>query len=386
MEFEMKQIGFWALAAGVLVSGCERKTEAESLGYRGADISDAQSYYTVDGVTTNWVPMRLFEVVEDYAISKNEAALVAALDMAFPGSKLKELPAGYAADEEGAWLTAWKKPAEHLGMKGAKGFYSHHDEDAGVYETGEAYFSSYWKTREEAAAAAEDLKAKISAAFIPLKMHALAEGWLAEYLRLRVMCVVGAKPDGTWCCMLTLADKANAGCGSWESAEAQRERKAEYLYERALRAWNEAVRDVRERNRAACAEALKAKGLPGLEGVSWSAHEDGSHVFVQTDFYDGTNGVDNLWREKGALLKKAYGLELPERPEALEVGGGYRIFFGMATNDTPYEARVDIAPPPRESVASEAGTAAEPRGQWWLIVREKLLPGHALPQRPERGR
>lgn len=385
MAFEMKKIGFWTLAAGLLVAGCGRKSEAEKLGYRGADVSDVQSYYTVDGVTTNWVPMRLFEVVEDYAISTNEAALVAALDMAFPGAKLKELPAGYAADEEGAWLTAWKKPAEHFGAKGAKGFYSHYDEESGVHETGEAYFSSYWKTREEALAAAADLKEKISAAFGPLKVHALADGWIAEYLRLRVMCVAGTKPDGTWCCMLTLADKANAGCGPWESAEAQRERKAEYLYERALRAWDAAVRDVREKNRAACAEALKAKGLPGLEGASWSACEDGSHVFVQTGFYDGTNTVDGLWREKGALLKKAYGLELPEKAEAQEVGGGFCIFFGAATNDTPYEARVDIAAPP-ESAAPEAGADEAPRGQWRLIVREKLLPGHALPQRPERGR
>ena len=71
-----------------------------------------------------------------------------------------------------------------------------------------------------------------------------------------------------------------------------------------------------------------------------------------------------------------------------DVGNGYKICAGFATNDTPYEARVDIAIPPKMPEVPE-GEEAEfetPIGQWRLIIHEKMLPGNEVPARPERGK
>lgn len=373
----------------VLIVGCDKRPEAEKLGYRGEDISDNLSFYTTGAGTTNWVPARLLEVFENYALSANEAALLAALDMQLPGLAAETLPAGYSVDEEGPWLTAWKKPAAHLGMTGQKGFYSHYDDEAKRYETGEAYFSSYWKTREEALTAMENLKTRVAAAFGPLKMHTLPDGWIAEYLRLRVMCVTGVKPDGTWCCMLTLADKANPGCGAWEPLAAQKARRAEHLYQRALETWQEAAKKKQAENRAACAAALKAKGLPGIAEILWRAQDDGSHIFYSEETLASTNDVVRIWQAQRDLLKKAYGLDLPQTPGVQEPEPGVRVLSGAATNDTPYAARLDIAvftaPARADKSPAPEGVDAGPCRRWRLIIREDVLPGHELPPRPVRG-
>ncbi len=384
----MKRLGILILAASALVAGCTKKSEAEKLGYRGADISDILSYFTIDGVVTNWVPVRLFEVVENYELSTNETALLASLDMPLPGLTVKELPKGYEVDEDGPWITVWKKVAEHLGQKGARGFYSHFNEDSGKYETGEAYFSTYWPTRADALVAQENLKNKFVAEFSPLKIHEYPDSWIAEYLRLRVMCAVGMRNDGTWSCMLSVADKANTGCGPWEPHAVQQQHKENYLYEKALRAWRAAVEGIRAKNRADCAAALKAKGLAGLEGLEWVPRDDGSHTYCKIENYDETNSVEKIWNDACTLLKTAYGLLLPEKPETQDVGNGYKICGGVATNDTPYEARVDIAIPPKtpEIPEGEEAEFVAPVGQWRLIIHEKMLPSNELPARPERGK
>lgn len=372
------------LGAALLVSGCSRESEAEKLGYRGHDISEAQFFFTIDGVTTNWAPVRLFEVNEEYAISTNETALLEALAVGLPGLTVEKIPEGYTLDEEGAWTAAWKKNAEHLGVKGTKGFYSHFNEDTKKYETGEIYFSSYWKTREEALAALTALKTKIAAEFGPLKVHDFADSWIAEYLRLRVLCVVGPKADGSWSCMLTLADKANMNTLTWEPAKIQEARKSEYLFAKAMRAWRAAVKEVCQKNRAACAAALSARGLKGLEDVMWDERDDGSRIFYKVENWDETNTVEQIWAEQRGLLKAAYGLELPEKPNVMDGGYGYRIYSGFATNDTPYEAAVDIALPSAMTNVEEAVEIVMPPRQWRLVVHEKMLPGNVLPARPVR--
>lgn len=383
----MKKLGIVILAAGTLVAGCTKTSEAEKLGYRGGDITDILSYFTIDGIVTNWVPVRLFEVVEDYALSTNEAALLASLDIELPGRVVAALPTGYEVDEKGPWITAWKKPAEHLGQKGSKGFYSHFNEDSGKYELGEAYFSSHWPSRADALVAQEALRTKFVAEFSPLKVHEFPDSWIAEYLRLRVMCAVGMREDGTWSCMLSLADKANAGCGPWEPLSVQQQHKEDYLYEKALRAWRGAVDTIRAKNRADCAAALKAKGLPGLEGLEWAPREDGSHIYCKIENYDETNSVEKIWGDMRTTLKTAYGLVLPEKPEVQDVGNGFLIHVGIATNDTPYEARMDIAIPPKMPEATEGEEEfTAPVAQWRLIIHEKLLPSNEMPPRPERGK
>lgn len=386
----MKKVGIVIIAACALVAGCAKKSEAEKLGYRGNDISKMQSYFTIDCVVTNWVPIRLFEVVEDYALSTNEIAILNALEMTLPGSTLKELPKDYGEDEVGPWLTAWKKDAAHLGFKGSKGFFSHFNEDTGAYETGEAYFSSYWKTREDALAAQEKMKAIFAETFNPLKIHTFPDAWIAEYLRLRVMCAVGKRPDGVWSCMLSLADKANEGCGVWEPYALQQERKDEYLFNKAMQAWRATVAELRNKNRKECIAALKAKGYPGEEGLNWSPYDDGSHTYCEVETFGMTNAVEQIWADLAKRLKIGYGLKLPEKPEVQDVGNGYSVWVATVTNDTPYEARVDIAVPPKELVDQETTEGedeiAAPVAQWRLIIHEKLLPGNELPPRPERGK
>jgi hypothetical protein len=89
--------------------------------------------------------------------------------------------------------------------------------------------------------ALETMKKTVAEKFAPKKIYDFHNCWVAEYLRMRVMCVVGLKADGSWSCMLNIQDKNRAGCGQWEPVEAQQERLDEYKYRKAVKAWKEAV-------------------------------------------------------------------------------------------------------------------------------------------------
>ena len=68
-----------AAAMVALLVGCG-ENEAKRFGYKGVDLSDDDKMFFTTGLAvTNWVPARVLSVCEEYPISQDEAALIAAL-------------------------------------------------------------------------------------------------------------------------------------------------------------------------------------------------------------------------------------------------------------------------------------------------------------------
>ena len=385
-------------AVAALFAGCQK--EAERFGYKGVDLSDDdQMFFTTGGAVTNWVPARVLRVCEEYQISPEETALVAAAGVIMPSDSLEKVPEGYVKDSDEPWFAMWKKEAENFGRKGVNGFISHWNEDKNVWETSETYFSSYYPDEAGALAALAETRKIIGEKFSPKKFHDFDKCWIAEYLRLCVMCIVGQKPDGTWSCMLDINDKCRPGCGQWEPVEAQAERLADYKYRKALAAWKVEKAKVLAANHAAVEKIRAEKGLSLLgEGSREFDGEDGRKAYIRVGTCDAesvTNKVD-FWKEKAAALATATGVVFEGEPTSEADPTGYVVMGALATNDI-YDVRLDMAFPP-PVVASEGEKAEEekPEGEnvegepapkppveWRELCFEKLLPGFAIPPRPQ---
>ena len=379
-------------AAAALFAGCQK--EAERFGYKGVDLADDDlMFFTTGPTVTNWVPARVLSVCEEYQMSPEETALLAAAGVITPGEPLEKVPEGYAKDSDEPWFATWKKEAENLGRKGVNGFISHWNEDKNVWETSETYFSSYYPDEAGALAALAETREIIGSKFSPKKFYDFDKCWVAEYLRLRVMCIVGQKPDGTWSCMLDINDKCRPGCGQWEPIEAQAERLAEYKYRKALAAWKAERSKVLADNHAAVEKIRAEKGLALLgEGAREFDGEDGRKAYIRVGTCDAatvTNRVD-FWKEKAAVLAAATGVAFEGEPTSADDPSGYVVLSGLAANDI-YDVRLDMAFPPvpaaegekAEEEKSEGEPAPKPPVEWRELCIEKLQAGFAIPPRPQ---
>ena len=174
-------------AAAALFAGCQK--EAERFGYKGVDLADDDlMFFTTGPTVTNWVPARVLSVCEEYPMSAEESALVVAAGVIAPGEPLEKVPEGYAKDSDEPWFAMWRKEAENFGRKGVNGFISHWNEDKNVWETSETYFSSYYPDEAGALAALAETRKIVGSQFSPKKFYDFDKCWVAEYLRLRVMC------------------------------------------------------------------------------------------------------------------------------------------------------------------------------------------------------
>ena len=67
-----------------LFAGCF-KNEAERFGYKGTDLADDDKMFFTTGLgVTNWVPARVLSVCEEYPMSPDETALIAAAGVIAP--------------------------------------------------------------------------------------------------------------------------------------------------------------------------------------------------------------------------------------------------------------------------------------------------------------
>ena len=394
----MKQLIFIAAAAAVL-AGC-RKSEAERFGYKGADLhDDDKMFFTTGPTVTNWLPARVLSVCEEYPMSAEEDALIAAAGVVRPGEPMEKIPEGYEKLADEPWFVTWKKESEGFGKKGVDGFISHFNEDKKVWETSETYFSTYYKDEAAATAALAELKKTVGEKFAPKKFYDFDKCWVAEYLRLRVMCVVGQKPDGTWSCMLDIQDKNRSGCGQWEPVEAQAERLADYKYRKEYAAWKAAKAKKLADNHAEVEKVRAEKGLELFgEGVAPAESEDGRFVYRRFGACapDEVKDREEFWKEKLDALAKATGVVFEGEVEKQDAPSGYTI-WAIAASSGIYDVRLDMAFPPAEekkdaeadgekSGEESAEEAPKPQVEWRELCHEKTLPGFEVPPRPQPPR
>lgn len=375
-----------AMAAAALVcAGCGEKEyidrEAVAFGYRGEDVKSTNMLYlAVSPTVTNWVPERVLAVFERYEWTKDELALLKDSGTTTPGAYYDALPAGFTRDKEmdGPWYTYWVKDAEAFGEKGTAGTIGHFDEDKKKWETGESYFSSYWKTAEEAEAALARLETTIVSNYHPKKVYKFPGTFVAEYTRLCAVAVVGARADGKRVCMLNLRDKCEIGCGNWEDVASQKERLERYRYSKALEKWRADSKAAAEANHAAVEKAMDEKGLSGFsDGAEKQDAGDGRRVaIVQGTEAEGEPQA--IWDAAADRAIKAYGAKLKGGPvkQAIDAAGGQ--WWSAEWESDTHEGRVDAAFPG----AGEDGVKQP--AQWRAIAIEKLLPGFALPAKPEK--
>lgn len=395
-----------AFALVAALAGCGggpdgEPTEAERFGYKGEDLVDQTNltFLVTSPSTTNWVPERVVSVFEKYEFSEDELGVVEALGVLMPGESYPKLPEGYAKETDGPWFAYWTKPAENLGLKGVVGVLTHFDEDKEVFETGESYFSSYWDSREEALAALAKVKTALADGFRVKKFHEISDGWVAEYVRLGLMGVVGQKADGKWSCMIDVRDKCRSGCGAWEPDEEQAERRARYDYAKAMRTWKAAVEDVLAKNREAVASAMKARGLAGFESESVAGESaDGRKIKVVTgtcgsaaDAISLTNVIESAWSERVADVEKSLGVKF-EGAVAKQGEDGVEAWWSAMGKNDLFEVRLDVAvpvappspePPPATEEGEQPLPEMRPTGQWRILFVEVFQPGLAMPPRPE---
>jgi hypothetical protein len=376
-------------AAAALVAGCGK--EAERFGYRGADLDDDQMFFSTGPTVTNWVPMRVLSVIEDYPITEDEAALIKAAGIIEPSASFETIPEGYEKMSEEPWFVTWRKEAENFGIKGVNGFVSHYNEDKKVWETGETFFSSYYGDEASALVTLAKLKSEVSKRFSPKRFHEFKNCWIAEYLRMRVMCLVGQKPDGTWSCMLDIQDKNRPGCGQWEPPKAQAERLADYRYRKDLAAWKELSSKQIAGNHEAVEKIRAERGLElfGESNGRFSAAEGrtGYQRFGARPAGEVSSRED-LWKERLGLLVKATGVELSGEPSVQDSPSGHSVWSVTGSNDI-YEVRLDVAFPPEKAQEGETAAAEgeepppAPYAEWREVCVEKILPGFEVPPRPQ---
>ena len=394
-----RNFSFVALAAfaavAALFAGC-RKSEAELFGYKGADLkksmSDGESFFMVAPGVTNYLPRRVLSVWEKYDFEPCETALVAAAGIVQPSETLARIPAGYAKLSEEPWYTTWSKDSEAFGVKGKVGFVSHFDEDAGKWETGESYFTTHWKTREEALAQLERFAGLVTLEYGAKKLYRFNDCWAAEYRRLRVLGAVGQNALGLWSCMISIQDKNLPGCGLAESVEVQQEMLDRHLYEKALKKYEKDVNEIIESNHAKVEARRKERSLTALEGeAEWARRGEivysadvGGALAPSVDFGNIEAFRDARWNEIVSKVEKAFGVSCPTGAvERTVFEGGLEERSFRAGNDL-YDVRVSALFPPEKTEENEKRFPPEAfNGEWRIHAVEKLLDGAKLPERPQ---
>jgi hypothetical protein len=381
-----------AAAVAAFVAGCG-ENEAKKFGYKGADLADEEMMFFSTGPSvTNWVPARVLNVFEEYPISPEETALIKAAGVVEPGAPLAKIPEGYEKFADEPWFVTWtKKDVENFGKKGVNGFVSHYDESKKVWETSETYFSSYYDDETGALAALADIRKAVADGFSPKRFYDFDKCWVAEYLRIRVMCLVGQKPDGKWSCMLDIQDKNRSGCGQWEPLDAQEERLAAHNYRKALVEWKAAKAKVVADNHAAVEKARAERGIELFGDPSGKFETSEGGTAYQRLGAKPASEVTNrevFWKERVAAISKATGVAFNGEPTKQDDPSGFAIWYVVASSDI-YDARLDVAFPPvkveepAQNPQEGEEPAPKPQVQWRELCFEKVLPGFEVPPRPQ---
>ncbi len=382
-----------AAAAAALFVGCG-ENEAKKFGYRGADLDEGDMMFFSTGPTvTNWVPARVLSVCEEYPVSAEESALILAAGVITPSSSLEQIPEGYVKQHDEPWFVTWQKDSECFGRKGVNGFISHFDEDKNIWLTSETYFSSYYDDQASALAALADMRKQISAPkFAPKKFYDFDNCWVAEYLRMRVMCLVGQKADGKWSCMLDINDKFKPGCGQWEPVPSQESRRAEFKYRKDIAAWKATRDEIVAANHDAIEKLRAERGLTLLgEGVKPVPAGDGRQVHQNFGSLSAEEAGEReaFWKTKLDALALAAGVKFDQEREVQSAPSGH-IVWGIAASSDIYDVRLDMAfpPPPPSAEAKGEAEGEEPMEypqvvEWRELVIEKVLPGFEIPPRPQ---
>lgn len=380
-----KLIAAAALAAAF--AGCSEKpaepTEAELFGYKGQDLKSQEEtmFFTTGPGVTNWVPSRVLNVYEHYEFTSNELALIESAGIITPSKSYERIPEGFSEKAREPWFTTFTKDVEAFGKKGVTGFIAHYDDGKKLWETGETYFSTYYDAEADALKALNELEPEI-AKFAPKKYHRFDKCWVAEYVRLRVMALVGQRPDGKWTCMLDIQDKCTPGCGQWEPVEQQQERVDEIAFKAETRKWQEAVAGRAEANHKSVLEKIKAAGIPMFgEEVQPQATGDGRMVYVRVGSFPMSNVVQQAaWDEKAKALETATTAKLAAVTR--QDYGEYNVWFAMGTNEL-FTIRLDMAFPKPSTNAVEGAGAP---GEFRQLCFENILPGNEPPPQPQRKR
>lgn len=378
----MKNILAIACLAAVAVGCSEKIPDAVAFGYKGHDLDnpDDKMFFTSSSGITNWVPSRVLTVSEKYDFSADELALIAAAGIVTPSKPLEEIPGDYSEKSEEPWFTTWCRDTTAFGREGKSGFISHFNEKKQIWEIGETYFSSYYDDRESAIAAVNDTEARIAKEFNPKKIHRFDGCFVAEYVRLRVLCIVGQTPDGKWSCMLDIQDKCDAGCGAYVPADVQQHRVDEIAFRAEVEAWRAAVDEKVKVNHEAVAAKAKAAEIPLFgENVKPQPTGDGRMVYVTGGVFPMSNAVAQaVWDAKAKELETASAAKLV--PSSSEEYGPCTVWYAMGTNEL-FTIRLDIAFP-KPSTNSEESAC----GEYRMLCFENLLPGNEPPPPPQRKR
>jgi len=354
------------VALATAFAGCQK--EAEKFGYKGADLEETEnSYLMTQAGVTNWLPARVLSVREQYELSADEENLIQAAGVVSSGESLKEIPEGFQKREVEPWFVTWVKDTEAFGFKGVSGFLSHFDEDAGVWQVGEVFFSTYWDDFEKATAAASEIEKQIVARYHPLKIHRLSAGFLAEYRRLRVIVMCGPRATGDFACMFTIQDKNRPGCGPWEPISDQQDRINEIKYMKELKIWGEAANKVLLKNHEKVEGLRKSRGLDlfGTE-MEWFDSGDGVYAFCKIGEFDPKAISPRTFaEEKVAEVARLTGTVAGEI-QLLEKEDSAPDYFISNWQGELYKLRVDV-------IAT---------GAWRVICMEVLQLGFELPPRP----
>ena len=382
-------------AVAALFAGC-RKSEAELFGDKGADLkksmSNGESFFIIAPGVTNYLPRRVLCVWEKCEFEPCETALVAAAGIVQPSATLDKIPAGYAKLSEEPWYTTWSKDSEAFGVKGKIGFVSHFDEDAGKWETGESYFTTHWKTSEEALAQLERFAELFSLEYGAKKIYKFDNCWAAEYRRLRVLGVVGQNALGLWSCMVSVQDKNLPGCGLAESVEVQQEMLDRHLYEKALKKYEKEINEIFETNHAKVEQRRKALSLTALDGeAEWSRRgeaaysaEIGGALVPSGDFENIAAFRDARWNQIVGKVEKAFGVACPTGAVETTVFEGGLEERSFRVENELYDVRVSALFPPEKTEENEKRFPPEAfNGEWRIYAVEKLLDNVKLPERPQ---
>jgi hypothetical protein len=410
---KMVKLSTVVLASALVFSGC-RKTEAELLGYKGRDIkNDARgetTFFTMSPTVTNTLPLRVLSVQEKYELSEGEKALIKDAGIVMPSAPLKAIPAGYAKKFDEPWFVTWAKPAKAFGVDGFCGFVSHYDEESKEWQTGEAYFTSHWPTKEKALELLASLEKSFIEKYAAKKIHKFVDCYAVEYLRLRVICVVGMLPNSKWACMISIQDKNNYGCGQVETVEIQKEMLARYKYDKSMKAWTKRVDEISRLNQEKIIAACAKKGIDRSFGdAKWTKSGEVLHMLCANGSSPisctGTDAecaaaFDAEWKKLIERASKSFGIDVNSACNEEKFSSGI-VRQIVATNEL-FDVRIEMYCP-CEKLAAKPETAAAPETnsadakaaekevptksevacEWNIVATEKMQPGFAVPEKPK---
>lgn len=253
----------------LFVSGCGDR-EGARFGYKGADLGSKEKMFFTVGTVTNYLPARVLMTSESgYEIGERENALINSLGIVMPSAVFDKLPDGYKEREKEPWFTTYVKEAKSLGFDGTLGFVAHNDLDKKTYLVCESFFSVYVNSLQEAISTSDSLRQAIERDGKPLKVYKFDSAWVAEYLRMVAICVVGCRPDGRWTAMLTVRDKLIDPNLVWVPEDDQKELLADYVYSKEIATWHKAVKEVAEKNHKLVLNKATAANITFFEDTNW---------------------------------------------------------------------------------------------------------------------